>query len=81
MKKDGQAVAHTLYKGEMSGMVTRVFQVGNSKITVHSPCGVIAMEPDEQREWFKREWESGNPAVRRLVEIAREIDAKGEEPA
>jgi sugar phosphate isomerase/epimerase len=57
-------------------MVTMVKQIGNSKIIVHSPSGVIAMTPEQRREWFARQWEEGNPVVRRIVEVALDIESK-----
>ncbi|UOF90831.1 hypothetical protein LSG31_00670 [Fodinisporobacter ferrooxydans] len=51
-------------------MVTLVNEIGNSKITVYSPSGVITMTPEERREWFEREFEKGNPVVRQVAEVA-----------
>lgn len=62
-------------KGEKS-MITRVHQIGNSKIKVHSPSGVICMTHEEQRVWFREQWSIGNIAVRRAVELAREIEER-----
>lgn len=66
MVSKGQAVAHTLYQGG-DDMVTQIHQIGSSKITVHSPTGVIALSGDEQREWFQEAWQAGHPVVRGIA--------------
>jgi hypothetical protein len=54
-------------------MNTRVHQIGQTKITVHSPSGFIYKSSAEKSEWFRREYEAGNVAVRRIVEIVTEL--------
>lgn len=71
-----QAVPHThVAKGERD-MVTVVRQIGNTTIRVHSPSGFIAMKPEEREAWFREQWERGNPFVRRIVELAFEIEER-----
>jgi hypothetical protein len=43
--------------------------IGNSIIVIHSP--LVNMTPHERAEWFKREWEKGNPI---LKEIAKAVE-------
>jgi hypothetical protein len=43
--------------------------IGNSTIIIHSP--LVAMTSEERAEWFKLEWEKGNPV---LKEIAASVD-------
>lgn len=47
--------------------VTRM--IGNTKITIHSPNGLISMSAQERQEWFHSEWAKGNPVVKRIVEV------------
>lgn len=54
-------------------MVTVVHQIGNTKITAHSPSGVIGMEPEQQQEWMARERDAGNILVERIVAVVEDI--------
>lgn len=54
-------------------MVTVVKHIGNTRITVHSPNGIIAMTPEERQAWFKKAWESGDPVVKGIVEAVCRI--------
>ena len=65
---------HSVDQG-VSDLVTQELTIGNTRIIVRSPNGVIVMEPSEQREWFRRQWEQGNPVVRTIAETALEIAA------
>lgn len=54
-------------------MLTLVHQQGNSRITVHSPCGVIGLEPEAQANWVTAEIANGQTMWLELVETLREI--------
>lgn len=56
-------------------METRTCQIRNSNMTVHSPSGIIAMTPEQQRNWFRLQWESRNVIVCQMVDSALAIDA------
>jgi hypothetical protein len=45
-------------------------KIGNSTIIIHSP--LVVMTKDERKQWFKYEWEKGNPV---LKEIAEAVEA------
>lgn len=51
--------------------VTRT--IGNTKITIHSPNGLISMTPEQRTEWFQSEYKKGNPVVKRIVEAMFKI--------
>jgi hypothetical protein len=38
--------------------------IGNSKVIFHSP--LVEMDEKERSEWFQREWEDGNPILKRI---------------
>lgn len=44
------------------------YQFGNSKVIIHSPLAL--MNKEEQKEWYRREWEKGNPILKAIVEAA-----------
>lgn len=44
------------------------YQFGNSKVIIHSP--LTEMSKDEQREWYKQQWENNNPILKAMVEAA-----------
>ena len=54
------------------------YQYGNSKVVIHSP--LAQMNKEEQREWYKQEWEKENPILKAIVEAAvsceRDTNAK-----
>ena len=39
-------------------------KVGNTTIIIHSP--LVLMSDDEKEEWFKSEWEKGNPILKEI---------------
>ncbi|QQE79632.1 hypothetical protein [Alicyclobacillus sp. SO9] len=51
-------------------METVVKKIGNTKITVHSPSGIISKSPVQRQKWFREEWAAGNPVVRSIVDAA-----------
>jgi hypothetical protein len=53
---------------------SKIHQIGNTTVIIHSP--LVAMSKPERKEWFKREWEKGNPV---LKEIAAAVEACYEE--
>ncbi|WP_096201620.1 hypothetical protein [Bacillus sp. FJAT-45350] len=42
------------------------YQFGNSTVIIHSP--LAQMDKDEQKEWYKQEWERKNPVLRTIVD-------------
>lgn len=50
----------------MSSTVSK--QIGNTKITVHSKSGFLYMSPEEQREYFRKLQEAGDPVICRIAE-------------
>ncbi|WML43113.1 hypothetical protein [Neobacillus sp. PS3-40] len=48
----------------------KAFQYGNTTVIIHSP--LVLMTVQERKEWFKNEWEKGNPI---LKEIAAAVEA------
>ena len=49
-------------------MKMKEYQFGNSKVIIHSPLAL--MNKEEQKEWYKQEWERGNPILKAIVEAA-----------
>lgn len=41
------------------------FRFGNTTVVIHSP--LAHMSEEEQKEWFDREWEKGNPVLRNIA--------------
>lgn len=54
-------------------MDTVVRQIGQTKITIHSPSGFISKSLAEKQEWLCREQEAGNVVVRRIAQIVTEL--------
>lgn len=52
-------------------MVTEVIQDGNTKITIHSPYGFIAMTPEEKQAFW--ESEVGRPIAAQIAEVLVKI--------
>jgi len=42
------------------------FQYGNTTVTIHSP--LVLLNTEERREWFRKEWENGNPILKEIAE-------------
>lgn len=47
---------------------SKAFQFGNTTVIIHSPLAL--MSENEQREWYRREWEAGNPVLKQIVQAA-----------
>jgi hypothetical protein len=45
-------------------------KIGNTTIIIHSP--LVLMTSEERKQWFKDEWEKGNPI---LMQIADAVEA------
>lgn len=45
----------------------KVLKVGNTTIRIHSR--LAHMTSEERREWYRKEWERGNPVLRRIAEV------------
>lgn len=48
----------------------KTHQIGNTTVIIHSP--LVAMTSKERKEFYKEEWEKGNPV---LKEIAAAVNA------
>jgi hypothetical protein len=55
-----------------AGMETpkKEHKIGNTTIIIHSP--LVLMTSEERKQWFKDEWEKGNPI---LMQIADAVEA------
>jgi hypothetical protein len=40
-------------------------KIGNTTVIVYSP--LVLMSDDERAEWFKSEWEKGNPILKEIA--------------
>lgn len=54
-------------------MLTLVHQRGSSRMTLHSPFGVIGLEPEAQAQWVAAGLVKGQTTLLELVETLREI--------
>lgn len=52
--------------------VTRMY--GLTRVTVHSPGGILNMTPEEREKWFDAQAEAGNPVVLAIVEAMEAIE-------
>lgn len=49
----------------------REFQFGNTTVIIHSK--LAWMSPEEQRTWFREQWELGNPVLRQIADAVFDI--------
>ncbi|SEN53085.1 hypothetical protein [Lihuaxuella thermophila] len=49
-----------------SGIEPREFQFGNTTVRIHSK--LAWMTEEEQRAWYKEQWQKGNPILQRIAE-------------
>jgi hypothetical protein len=42
------------------------FQYGNTTVVIHSPLALL--NEKEREEWYKREWENGNPVLKQIAD-------------
>lgn len=49
----------------------REFHFGNTTVIIHSK--LAWMTEDEQRAWFKEQWEKGNPVLRHIADVLSEM--------
>lgn len=54
-------------------MATVHHQIGKTRIILHSKSDVILMTSDEQREWFQKELDEGNPQATRIRDAVQRI--------
>lgn len=56
-------------------MLTLVQQRGNTRVTVHSPLGVIGIPPTSQTSWFQQQLAGGEKSELRgaLVQLSRTV--------
>lgn len=52
-------------EGQKMKVEPKEFKFGNTTVIIHSP--LAHMTPEEQKEWFDREWERGNPVLRNIA--------------
>lgn len=46
----------------------KTYTFGNTKVIVHSP--LAHMTSDERKEFFRTEWEKGNPVLKEIAQAA-----------
>lgn len=52
--------------------VTRMY--GLTRVTAHSPGGILDMTPEERGKWFDAQAEAGNPAVIAVIKAMEVIE-------
>jgi hypothetical protein len=60
----------------MTEITPRTFYYGNSKVVIHSK--LVWMTSEERVEWFRREWEVGNPVLHQIAAVLFEEGEKDE---
>lgn len=63
---------HSVNQG-VSTLVTREYQMGNTRIIVHSPTGFIDLTPKQQSAWLERAYEAGDPIATAIVDAVYNI--------
>lgn len=41
------------------------FKIGNTTVVIHSQ--LVLMSADERKEWYRKEWEKGNPVLKQIA--------------
>ncbi|WP_270583837.1 hypothetical protein [Bacillus smithii] len=41
------------------------FKIGNTTVVIHSR--LVLMSADERKEWYRKEWEKGNPVLKQIA--------------
>ena len=54
----------------MEPMPSKEYKLGNTTVIIHSR--LVNMTSDERREWFKSEWEKGNPWLKGIVSAVQD---------
>lgn len=49
----------------------REFQFGNTTVIIHSQ--LAWMDPEQQRTWFREQWEQGNQILRQIADAMFDI--------
>jgi hypothetical protein len=72
MSASVQTCSHKHVTRGNAGMETpkKENKIGNTTIIIHSP--LVVMTSEERKQWFKDEWEKGNPI---LMQIADAVEA------
>jgi hypothetical protein len=55
---------------DMEEVPSKEFKIGNTTVIIHSP--LVLMSVDEKSEWFRTEWEKGNPVLKRIAEAVHD---------
>jgi hypothetical protein len=42
------------------------FKFGNTTVVIHSK--LVLMSADERKEWYRKEWEKGNPVLKQIAQ-------------
>lgn len=42
------------------------FKIGNTTVVIHSKLALMSEE--ERKEWFRKEWEKGNPVLKQIAQ-------------
>ncbi|OIJ17073.1 hypothetical protein BKP37_00600 [Anaerobacillus alkalilacustris] len=45
-------------------------KIGNTTVIVHSP--LVTMDLEERKQWFRDEWEKGNPVLKEIAEAVHD---------
>jgi hypothetical protein len=63
-----QDVPHTHVSRGNAGMdkPSKELKFGNTTVIVYS--NLVTMTSDERRQWYKNEWEKGNPVLKKIAE-------------
>lgn len=57
-------------------MFSVTHSIGNTKIIVHSPTGIIQKSKQEQQEYFSKKQLEGDPIICQIAERVTELLAK-----
>jgi hypothetical protein len=64
MSANESLAPHTHEQRGNAGM--KEFKYGNTTVIIHSP--LVLMSADERKNWFKKEWERGNPVLKQIAQ-------------
>lgn len=68
---------HAPHTHEQRGNASmKEFKYGNTTVIIHSP--LVLMSADERKDWFKKEWEKGNPVLKQIAQAVIDCYKGGE---
>lgn len=57
---------HASHTHEQRGNASmKEYKSGNTTVVIHSQLALLS--PTEQKEWFEKEWEKGNPVLKQIA--------------